>query len=311
MRRESTRRAVLAGAGAAAAGALAGCGGSGGDEENLTWYHADLAAELSKEMVSAVTDNDVAATLATAGSQLAALGKVDAGDGGFAVAAGDLVTMAWRGSGVPAVSTAHRKLRGVAALYPLFVTIVARPDAEASTLADLAGETVDVGAADTRRGVTARRVVTGVDADLSTTAVPTEKLGSRLKSGDVDASILMGEWPLPAVADLAPDVQLLGLADDARQKVAAGTKWLLPGRLPAAVYAGQDHAIPTVATKAVLVTRRSMPNGIVTRTTQAIVENAHTFTHHPSYLPAKGAKSRATRGLPIDLHGGADEYLNF
>lgn len=312
MSRESTRRGVLAAAGVAATGALAGCwGGSSAQDGPLPWHYAETDATLSEELVAVVSDHDVDLELSEADSYLAAAGAVDDGAGGFAVIGADVASMAWSGSGLPGIADRHRRLKGVAALYPQFATIVARPDADARTLGDLDGGTVDVGDAGTRRGVSARQIARAVDADLEETSVADDGLGDALDAGDVDASIRVADWPIAAVAGLAPDVRVLGLADAVRQDLASNVDWFVASRLPAGVYEGVDYAVSTVAVQAVLVARESVPEVLVARTTEAVLENNDRFTRHASYLPTAERKQRAERGLPLELHDGANEYINF
>src|SRR6056297_3623468 len=149
MSRESTRRQFLAAGCAASAAALAGCGGGGiggggGGNGTTDWYYGDTNKQLSKELVSILNTRDARdfklrkdVTAATA------LKRLNDGTGEFAVAGADAAVFAKKGAGMKGISKKNTKLRAVVSLYPMPVTVVARPDLQAEKVSDLSGATVN------------------------------------------------------------------------------------------------------------------------------------------------------------------------
>ena len=74
------------------------------------------------------------------------LNMLEAGRGDIAFALGDSLSDAWKGNEEAGFKTPLRKLRGIAALYPNYIQIVARADSGVKSLADLKGKRISVGA---------------------------------------------------------------------------------------------------------------------------------------------------------------------
>src|SRR5207248_288387 len=74
------------------------------------------------------------------------LNALEAGRADIAFALGDSLSDAWKGNEEAGFKTPLRKLRGIGALYPNYIQIVARADSGIKTLADLKGKKISVGA---------------------------------------------------------------------------------------------------------------------------------------------------------------------
>ena len=84
------------------------------------------------------------------------LNLLQAGRGEIAFTLGDSLSDAWKGSEEAGFKTPLKKLRGIAAIYPNYVQIVARADSGIKTLGDLKGKAVSVGAAKSGTELNAR-----------------------------------------------------------------------------------------------------------------------------------------------------------
>ena len=69
------------------------------------------------------------------------LNLLQAGRGEIAFTLGDSLSDAWKGNEEAGFKTPLNKLRGIAAIYPNYIQIVARADSGIKTLADLKGKT--------------------------------------------------------------------------------------------------------------------------------------------------------------------------
>ena len=74
------------------------------------------------------------------------LNLLEAGRGELAFTLGDSLSDAWKGNEDAGFKAPLKKLRGVAAIYPNYIQIVALADSGIKTLADLKGKRVSVGA---------------------------------------------------------------------------------------------------------------------------------------------------------------------
>jgi len=74
------------------------------------------------------------------------LNLLQAGKGELAFSLGDVVSDAWKGEAEAGFPAPLKKLRGVAAIYPNYIQLVASAESGIRTLADLKGKRISVGA---------------------------------------------------------------------------------------------------------------------------------------------------------------------
>jgi len=86
------------------------------------------------------------------------LNLLQAGRGEIAFTLGDSLSDAWKGNEDAGFKTPLKKLRGIAAIYPNYIQIVARADSGIKTLADLKGKSVSVGAPKSGTELNARTI---------------------------------------------------------------------------------------------------------------------------------------------------------
>src|SRR5450432_4746568 len=87
------------------------------------------------------------------------LNLLQAGRGEIAFTLGDSLSDAWKGNEDAGFKTPLKKLRGIAAIYPNYIQIVARADAGIRTLADLKGKKISVGAPKSGTELNARAIL--------------------------------------------------------------------------------------------------------------------------------------------------------
>ena len=86
------------------------------------------------------------------------LNLLQAGRGEIAFTLGDSLSDAWKGNEEAGFKTPLKKLRGIAAIYPNYIQIVARADSGIKTLADLKGKRISVGAPKSGTELNARAI---------------------------------------------------------------------------------------------------------------------------------------------------------
>lgn len=316
MSREQTRRQLLASVGTAGAVALAGCGGDGGGGGGGTtdWYYTETNQQLSQELVSIVNTKDGKnIQLRRGGSGLDAVKRLNSGTGEFAVVGSDEASFAVRGAGIGGINSPLQQINSVMALYPMPVTIVARPDIEAETLGGMENPTVNIGPQNSRLAANAQQILPKTGANFSMSNLEQGEAVTKVANGTLDAAFAIGDWPIESVAEAAPDVQILGLSQDVRQAVIGATDWFVDAQLPAGVYEGVDYMTPTVGMMALLMSQRTVSSGNVAVITDRILESSTSgdIKTRASYLPTNDNLDLAQLGMPrrLEMHDGARQVI--
>jgi TRAP transporter TAXI family solute receptor len=317
MPRETTRRGCLRAAGAAAAVALAGCGGNGGGgpvggggPRTFTWYYGrtnQTVAQEIKEAVDASAQN-VELRLRKGESPVSNLQAVNEENADFAVVSGDVAFFARNGTGIDAVQgRTLRNLRGVMALYPQPITIMAPPGITADTVSELGSDPrVNTGEVGTPTEVNALRILDASQLSQYNTAHSSlSEATTQVANGDVRAAFAVGDWPIETVQQAAGNVKLLGLEQETHRSVVESTEWLVDEPLPAGVYDGIDYGVDTVSRNAVVITNSELSDGITVRIMDAITSNAADIRSAYGYISVENAK----KGVPIGFKDGADNFL--
>ena len=112
-----------------------------------------LANDIGKAMPNVKTS--VQATKASVEN----LNLLQAGRGEIAFTLGDSLSDAWKGNEEAGFKTPLKKLRGIAAIYPNYIQVVARADSGIKSLADLKGKKISVGAPKSGTELNARAIL--------------------------------------------------------------------------------------------------------------------------------------------------------
>ena len=325
MPRGTTRRRLLASAGTAAAVGLAGCGGGGsaiGGVERLVLHYGEMNEQIAREIAAVVNARGIEITLKQGGSNVENLRTVNDNPGSLALMPADIAYFGRQGAGIQAISGPKENVRCVVPLYPLPLTVVARGDLDADSIADLDGATINVGEPGTALNTNATQLVDPLDIEYSTANLPLSDALDRLTAGDLDATVARGDWPIPGVVDATEnaDAQLLSLSPTVVQ-TAVQNEWLVNqppyGSIPASVYPGIDYVVDTLSLMTLLVVNADTPKGLVAGTTAAFFQNRDQIRTHNTYLPkevqedGEGVFVNAQLGVPLDLHEGSAEIILF
>jgi TRAP transporter TAXI family solute receptor len=239
------------------------------------------------------------------------LDRLQQGNGDIAFALGDALADAWNGNEEAGFVTPHRKLRGIAGLYPDYIQIVARGDAGISTLSDLEGKRVSVGQRKSGTEVYARAIFTAAGLSYERFAkveyVPLGESVELMKDGRIDAmlqSVALGAIALRDLAN-AIDIVVVPIPPDVIRKTSNPA--YLPAVIPANTYRGQSTNVPVATVQNYLVTRDDLANDVVYAITKALWSGLDELA---ATNPAARAidRKRALEGMPVPLHPGAEKY---
>ena len=230
------------------------------------------------------------------------------GEVGFSL--GDSVTMAWEGNADAGFKTKLDKLRGMAAIYPNYVQIVASKDSGITSLADLKGKSLSVGAAKSGTELNARAILHAAGMsyeDLGKVEyLPFAESVELMKNRQLDATLQSAGLGVASLKDLATTtpITVVAIPADVAQKIGAPYN---AATIPAGTYQGQEADVPTVSVQNFLVTHEGVPEDVVYQMVKLMFERlpdmkaAHAAAN--AIDPAKAAE-----GMPIPLHPGAEKY---
>ncbi len=239
------------------------------------------------------------------------LNLLQAGRGEVALTLGDSLSLAWAGNPEAGFKQPLKKLRGISAMYPNYIQIVARADSGIKTLADLKGKRISVGAAKSGTELNARAVLGAAGIKYSDFAkveyLPYDQSVELLKNRQIDVTLQSAGLGNPALRDLANSVDVVFVPVPADTIAKIGDKAYIAGTIPANTYKGQNTDVPTASVINFLVTHEDVSTDAVYKMTKSMYENLGELV--AAHAAAKGIRrERAAADMPIPLHPGAEKY---
>ena len=264
-----------------------------------------LANVIGKAMPSLKTS--VQATKASVEN----LNLLQAGRGEIAFTLGASLSDAWKGNEEAGFKTPLKKLRGVAAIYPNYIQIVARADSGIKTLADLKGKNISVGAPKSGTELNARAIFTAAGMTYKDFAkveyLPFGESVELMKNRQLDVTLQSAGLGVSALRDLATSVDIVVVTIPADVIKKTNDPAYLPATIPANTYRGQTTDVQAAAVQNFLVTHEGVSNDTVYGMTKALWTNLDQLTAAHSAAKAIDIKN-ALAGMPIPLHPGAEKY---
>jgi TRAP transporter TAXI family solute receptor len=233
------------------------------------------------------------------------------GKGEIAFTLGDSLAFAWSGNEEAGFKSRLNKLRGVTAIYPNYIQVVASKESGIKTLADLKGKRLSVGAPKSGTELNARAVLDGAGLtykDLSKVEyLPFNESVELMKNRQLDATLQSAGLGVASLRDLASSVPITVVEIPATVVDKVGAPYI-KATIPAGTYTGQDQPVETAAIVNYLVTRSDLPDDLVYQMTKAIYESLPELA--AAHSAAKDIKlDAALTGMPIPVHPGAERYF--
>ncbi len=235
--------------------------------------------------------------------------QIDRGEVAFTL--GDSLSDAWMGDKEAGFKQPLKKLRGISALYPNYIQIVARADSGIKTLADLKGKRVSVGAPKSGTELDSRTIISAAGMSYDDFAkVEYLSYGQSvelMKNRQLDASILSAGLGVSALRDLAASTKVVFVSIPAEVIAKTGKPAFVAADIPAGTYEGQTQAVPTASIINFLVTRSDLDDDTVYTITKTL------YTHLDQLVAAHAAAKvikmeNAIKHMPLPLHPGAERY---
>jgi TRAP transporter TAXI family solute receptor len=261
-------------------------------------YNEELGAQASAQTTGASAVNSA---------------KVAQKKAEVAFAMADTVSDAYNGVGKYKESGALENLRAVSALYTNFMQIVAPKGSGIESIEDLKGKKVAVGAPGSGTEIMAKRVLEAAGMtydDIDEDFLSFKEGVEGIKNGVTDAAFLVSGLPNAGIMELATteDVTLIPVSGEIVTKLQEIYPAFISETIPAGTYDGVDKDIQTAAVKNLLITHADVSKEEAYALTKAFYENIQVL--RDTHNAANGIKlEKATEGLPIPLHPGAEKYF--
>ena len=235
---------------------------------------------------------------------------LQSGKGEIAFTLGDSLALGWDGDVEAGFKTKLDKLRGIAAVYPNYIQVVASKSSGIKTLADLKGKRISVGAPKSGTELNARTILTAAGItyqDLGKVEyLPFGESVELMKNRQLDATLQSAGLGVAAIRDLASAVEINVVSVPAEIVDKVGAPYV-KATIPANTYTGQTEAVPAAAVVNYIVTREGLADDLVYQMTKALFESAGDLV--TAHQAAKAISlEHALDGMPIPLHPGAARF---
>lgn len=232
------------------------------------------------------------------------------GKGEIAFSLGDAVALAWEGNAEAGFPQPLTNLRAIAAIYPNYIQIVAETSSGATTLADLKGMTLSVGAPASGTELNARTILDAAGMSYDDLAkveyLPFAESAELIKNRQIQATLQSAGLGVASIKDLSAthEITVIGIPAEVVEKIGAP---YAAATIPAGTYTGQEADVPTASVGNILVTSEAVSEETAYQMTKLIFDNLERLK---SAHAAAGniTLEGALEGLSIPLHPGAERY---
>jgi TRAP transporter TAXI family solute receptor len=232
------------------------------------------------------------------------------GKGEIGFTLGDSLQFAWDGEAEAGFKAPLKRLRGIAAIYPNYIQLVATRESGVKTISDLKGHSLSVGAARSGTELNTRAILKAAGLnyqDLSKVEyLPFAESVELMKNRQLDATLQSAGLGVASIRDLATNNDITVVAVQAALVLKIGAPYI-PVTIPANTYRGQSGDVPTAAVGNFLVTHERASNDLVYQLTKSMYQNLPTMV--ASHSAARDIKiENALIGMAIPLHPGAERF---
>lgn len=254
----------------------------------------------------------VSATAEVTGASVENMGLIATGDADLAIALADTVQQAYTGTG-RFEGQQLPMIRAVGSLYANMVQIVTPAGSDITSIEDLAGKRVSVGAPGSGTEVNAQTLLeaNGISFDdFTAERLNFNETADALANGDIDAGFWSVGAPTSSILNLSTtqDIRIIALTEAQVAAAREADPTFTALSLPGGTYDGVDADTATIGVPNVLVVSSETDADLVYEITKAMYENiADLRAVHPA---AEETTIEFTMSAtPVPLHPGAIRYF--
>ncbi|MDO7684639.1 MAG: TAXI family TRAP transporter solute-binding subunit [Loktanella sp.] len=253
-----------------------------------------------------------AATAEVTGASVENMGLIATGDADVALALADTVQQAYTGTGkfegqqLPMV-------RSIGVAYANMVQIVALEGSGITSLQDMVGKRISIGAPGSGTEVNAEQILSanGISYDdIDEQRLNFNETADALANGDIDAGFWSVGAPTSSILNLATtnNIVIIALSDEELAAADAANPVFATTTLAGGTYVGVDDDVKVIGVPNVLVVSSDMSDDLAYAITSAMFENiAELQAVHPA--ANETTVELALTASPIPLHPGAIRYF--
>ena len=232
------------------------------------------------------------------------------GKGEIGFTLGDSLAMGWAGDEEAGFKSKLDKLRGITAIYPNFIQIVASKESGIKTLADLKGKSLSVGAPKSGTELNSRAILAAAGMsykDLGKVEyLPFAESVDLMKNRQLGATLQSAGLGVASLKDLSTSASITVVSVPKETVDKIGPPFI-SAIIPANTYTGQDKDVPTAAVVNYLVTSSAVSDDLAYQMTKLVFESLPELAN--AHAAGKEIKlETAANGSPVPLHPGAIRY---
>jgi len=233
-------------------------------------------------------------------------------ESGFAQA--DLAAMAYGGTGAFADDRPMSRLRVIASLFKEALHVVVRVDSPIRSIDGLTGKVVAVGESGSGTAVNAKVLLAAAgfsDSDVTRKNLRPSQAAEEMKAGTVDAMILAGSYPVPAIQELAAamPIRLVPVTGAVAAKLQHEFSYYSPAVIPAGSYRNVDTDTRSIGFYALWLVDMDADSGLIYDITRALwSESAAKLFAAIDPIGRQIQLADALKGVSLPLHPGAERF---
>ncbi|WP_027390143.1 TAXI family TRAP transporter solute-binding subunit [Chrysiogenes arsenatis] len=230
----------------------------------------------------------------------------------LAIVMADTVAQAYNSTGAFEGKPSVKNLRGLTALYPNFVQVVTTSKSGITSIDQLKGKRVGVGAANSGVELNARLVLEAhglTYEDIRQDYLSYSEAVDQIKNGMIDAAFVTSGVPNATVIDLATthDAVILPIEGDAIKYLMEKYPFFSAGTIPGGTYT-QKEDVKTATITNLLLVNATLSDEVVYRITKSLFENLDSL--YSAHNAARNVKLETVAdGMPVPFHPGAEKYF--
>jgi uncharacterized protein len=252
------------------------------------------------------------ATAEVTGASVENMGLIATGDADLAIGLADTVAQAYSGTG-RFEGQELSMVRGLASLYANMIHIVALEGSGITTLDDLRGKRVSIGAPGSGTEVNTAAILeaNGITYDdIDEQRLNFNETADALANGDIDAGFWSVGAPTSSILNLATtqDITIITLTEAQLAAAMEADPTFALTTLPGGTYTGVDQDIAVLGVPNVLTVSSEMSDDLAYAITSAMFENiAEMQAVHPA--ANQTTVDFTLSATPVPLHPGAIRYF--
>ncbi|SFC48592.1 hypothetical protein SAMN05660443_2833 [Marinospirillum celere] len=243
------------------------------------------------------------------GASVENMGLIHREDSDLALALADTVYQAYHGEG-RFEGRALTDIRALGSVYPNAIQLVTLKNSGITSLSDLQGKRVSIGAPGSGTEVSANTLLQANGITLrNTQRLNFNETADALRDGDIDAGFWSVGPPTSSIMSLATarDIHILSFTETEIAKAIEAQPVFAPFTLAAGTYEGVDEDVRTIGTPNVLAVNARMSEDLAYQITRILFEQVDELRaiHSAANSTTVDFSLEAT---PIPLHPGALRY---